>query len=212
VDGARTDGRVERGRQSRRVILDRAMDLASSEGLGSLSVRRLAAELDVSKSGVFAQFGSKEELQVATVRAAVDVFVARVVKPAMKTPAGLRRVWALYESWQRYVQEPVFSGGCFFISAAAEFDVRPGRVRDAIAAARRDWQRLYSSSIREAIHLGEASPNADPEQLAFELDALARAGAQDALLYDDDAAYERAQSGILDRLRSVMTASSPALP
>src|ERR1700754_345360 len=87
VGGTRTDGRVERGRQSRRAILGRAMDIASAEGLESLSVRRLATELDVSKSGVFAQFGSKEELQLATVRAAVDVFVTHVVKPAMRTPA-----------------------------------------------------------------------------------------------------------------------------
>ena len=211
VGGTRADGRVERGRQSRRAILGRAMDIASAEGLESLSVRRLATELDVSKSGVFAQFGSKEELQLATVRAAVDVFVAHVVKPAMRTPAGMRRVWALYETWQRYVQEPVFSGGCFFLAAAAEFDARPGRVRDAVAGARRDWQRLYASSLREAMKLGEAVPDMDPEQVAFELDAFARAGAQDALLYDDPGAYDRTRATVLARLRSVATDSAPAL-
>src|SRR5688500_12975759 len=129
----RGDKRVLRGERSRKVILGRAMDIASVEGLESLSVRRLAAELDVSKSGVFAQFGSKEELQLATVRAAVEVFVSEVVKPARKAPAGIRRVWALCDEWLDYVAKPIFAGGCFFISAAAEFDARPGRVRDAVA-------------------------------------------------------------------------------
>lgn len=203
------DMRVERGLRSRRVILDRAMDIASVEGLESLSVRRLATDLKVSKSGVFAQFGSKEELQLATVRAAVEVFVGKVVKPAFRTPAGIRRVWALCEAWLRYVREPVFAGGCFFIGAAAEFDARPGRVRDAIAAARRDWQKLYASSIAEAVALREIVSEVDPAQLAFELDAIGRAGAEDALLYDDDTVYERTGEIVRARLRSVMTDAAP---
>lgn len=208
---ARVDKRVERGLRSRRVILDRAMDIASVEGLESLSVRRLATDLSVSKSGVFAQFGSKEELQLATVRAAVEVFVGKVVKPARRAPVGIRRVWALCESWLDYAQQPIFAGGCFFIAAAAEFDARPGRVRDAIAAARRDWQKLYESSITEAIALGEISSDVQPAHLAFELDALARAGGEDALLYDDDTVYERTLVLLRARLRSVATDAAPAI-
>ncbi|OLT22903.1 TetR family transcriptional regulator [Pseudonocardia sp. CNS-139] len=200
---SRPDGRVERGRRTRQTILARAMDIASSEGLEALSVRRLAAELDVSKSGVFAQFGSKEELQLATVRAAVDVFVVEVVRPAMRTPGGLRRVWALYESWERYARRPVFTGGCFFIAAAAEFDARPGRVRDAVAGAQRDWQRLFARCLREAAELGDVARDADVDQVAFELYALARAGAQDALLHDEPAAYDHARAAVLARLRAV---------
>jgi AcrR family transcriptional regulator len=203
------DKRVERGLRSRRVILDRAMDIASVEGLESLSVRRLAADLAISKSGVFAQFGSKEELQLATVRAAVEVFVGKV-KPALRAPAGIRRVWALCHAWLRYVREPAFAGGCFFIGAAAEFDARPGRVRDAIAAARRDWQKLYTSTIAEAVALGEILSEVEPAQLAFELDAIGRAGAEDALLYDDDTVYERMREVIRARLRSVATDTAPA--
>ncbi|HEX5596284.1 MAG TPA: TetR/AcrR family transcriptional regulator [Micromonosporaceae bacterium] len=203
------DKRVERGLRSRRVILDRAMDIASVEGLENLSVRRLATDLAVSKSGVFAQFGSKEELQLATVRAAVEVFVGKVVKPALRAPAGIRRVWALSEAWLHYVREPVFPGGCFFSGAAAEFDARPGRVRDAIAAARRDWQKLYASSIAEAVALGEIVSEVEPALLAFELDAISRAGAEDALLYDDDTIYERTREIIRGRLQSIVTDAAP---
>ncbi|WP_280271291.1 TetR/AcrR family transcriptional regulator [Nocardia wallacei] len=203
------DKRVLRGLQSRQLILDRAMDIASVEGLESLSVRRLATELEVSKSGVFAQFGSKEELQLATVRAAIDVFTAKVVRPARKTPAGIRRVRALSESWFQYVRQPVFEGGCFFIATAPEFDSRPGRVRDAIAAARRDWQTLYATTIAEAQSMGQIRADSDPVDLAFELDAFARMAAEDAALFDDDQRYDRAEALILARLRAVAT--DPAL-
>ncbi|WP_280331675.1 TetR/AcrR family transcriptional regulator [Nocardia wallacei] len=199
------DKRVLRGLQSRQLILDRAMDIASVEGLESLSVRRLATELEVSKSGVFAQFGSKEELQLATVRAAIDVFTAKVVRPARKTPAGIRRVRALSEAWFQYVRQPVFEGGCFFIATAPEFDSRPGRVRDAIAAARRDWQTLYAATIAEAQSSGEIRADVDPADLAFELDALARMAAEDAILFDDDRCYGRAEALILTRLRAAAT-------
>ena len=142
-------------------------------------------------------------------RAAVEVVVNRVVKPALRTPAGIRRVWALCQTWLHYTRQPVFAGGCFFIEAAAEFDARPGRVRDSIAAARRDWQKLYASSITEAVALGEISREVQPAQLAFELDAIGRAGAEDALLYDDDTVYERTSAVLRSRLRSVATDAAP---
>ncbi|MEV0292436.1 TetR/AcrR family transcriptional regulator [Nocardia sp. NPDC050710] len=208
----KVDGRVQRGERSRRVILDRAMDIASVEGLESLSVRRLASELELSKSGVFAQFGSKEELQLATVRAAVEVFVAEVVKPARRAPVGIRRVWALADSWLTYAAAPIFSGGCFFLSAVSEFDARPGRVHDAVAAARRDWLRLYETAVAEAIELGEIDADADPANLAFELDAIARVAGQDALLFDDPSYYDRARRLVRARLKTMATATSPVIP
>ncbi|WP_030518860.1 TetR/AcrR family transcriptional regulator [Nocardia sp. NRRL WC-3656] len=199
------DKRVQRGLRSRQVILDRAVNIASVEGLESLSVRRLATELEVSKSGVFAQFGSKEELQLATVRAAIDVFSARVIRPAMKVTAGIRRVRVLSEAWIDYARQPVFEGGCFFISTVPEFDTRPGRVRDALASARRDWHTLYTTTVAEARQLGEIRPEIDPADLAFELDALARVAAEDAALLDDDPRYDQARRIIADRLRAVAT-------
>jgi AcrR family transcriptional regulator len=201
----RTDGRLLRGDQTRRAILRHAVDVASVDGLEGLSIGRLAGELRVSKSGLFAHFGSKEELQLATVRAAVEIFVERVVRPAEQEPPGLRRVWRLCEAWLEYASDPVFPGGCFFYSTAAEFDARPGRVRDAIARARRDWLRLNETAVDEARQLGELHADVVPAQLAFELDAFTRAANAHALLHDDPSAYGRARTAVLTRLRAAAT-------
>ena len=204
-----TDGRRARGRQTRQAILARAADIASVEGLDGLSIGRLATELRASKSGVFAHFGSKEELQLATLAAAAGTFAERVVAPALDEPPGLRRVWRLCEAWLDYAEQRVFPGGCFFFSAAAEFDARPGRVRDAVAAARRDWLALHERSIAEAVRLGEIAPGTDPAQLAYELDALAMAANLGCLLHDDPRTWARARTAILTRLRAA--APEPSL-
>ncbi|WP_259311714.1 TetR/AcrR family transcriptional regulator [Capillimicrobium parvum] len=204
-----SDGRLLRGEQTRRAILQRAADIASVEGLEGLSIGRLAAELGASKSGVFAHFGSKEELQLATVEAARERFVEAVVVPALKAPRGLRRLSALCDGWLAYAREPVFAGGCFFCAVDAEFNARPGRVRDALAVARRDWIGLFVTTIEGAQGLGEIDPGVDARQLTFELDAFLLAANTDALLYDDPVAYERASTAMRARLRSA--ASDPAL-
>lgn len=187
-----TDGRLLKGEQTRRAILCRAADIASAEGLEGLSIGRLATELRISKSGVFTHFGSKEELQLATVRKAVEVYREHVIEPALAAPRGLGRVRALLAAWQRYQREPVFPGGCFFHSTMAEFDARPGRVRDAIASAQRDWLDFMERCVREARDSGEIDASADAAQLAFELDAVCRTGAAHALLHDDPSFYDRA--------------------
>jgi AcrR family transcriptional regulator len=198
------DARLERGNQTRQAILDRAAAIASVEGLDGLSIGRLAGELSASKSGVFAHFGSKEELQLATVQWAREVFVAEVIEPARRVPAGLRRLWRLCDGWLDYASSRVFPGGCFFAAVTAEFDARPGRVRDAVAAAHRDWQRYLERSVAAARDLGELAADADPRQLAFELDAFTRA-TQDALLFDERSVYTRARRAMLHRLRAAAT-------
>jgi AcrR family transcriptional regulator len=200
-----TDGRILRGEQTRRAILRRAADIASAEGLEGLSIGRLATELQISKSGVFTHFGAKEELQLATVRAAVDVFTEHVVKPALTVPRGLRRVRRLMEAWLTYQEEPVFPGGCFLHSAAAEFDARPGRVRDAIAHSQRDWLGFIERCLSQARDLGELHEDADVAQLAFELDALGRIGSSHALLFEDPGYHSRSRRAIRDRLRAAAT-------
>ncbi|MFA1545446.1 TetR/AcrR family transcriptional regulator [Actinomadura chokoriensis] len=195
-----TDGRLLKGEQTRNVILCRAADIASAEGLEGLSIGRLATELRISKSGVFTHFGSKEELQLATVRKAAGVFREHVVEPALAVPAGLGRVRALLDAWRLYQREPVFPGGCFFHSTMAEFDARPGRVRDAIAASQRDWRAFLERCLREARDGGEIEASADVPQLAFELDALCRTGAAHALLHDDPAFFDRATRAVNARL------------
>lgn len=204
-----TDGRIVRGRRTRHAILDRAADIASVEGLERLSLGRLAAELEVSKAGVFAHFGSKEELQLATIRTAMDRFTAEVVQPAFEAPDGLVRLWALCDRWVGYARAGVFPGGCFFLQVAAEFDARPGRVREEIAAARHTWLGAYETTIAAAQARGELAATIDPTDLAFELDALGMAANLHARLCDDPSVYDRARTSMLNRLLSVAT--EPAL-
>ncbi|OLF08969.1 TetR/AcrR family transcriptional regulator [Actinophytocola xanthii] len=199
------DGRVLRGEQTRAAVLGRAMGIASVEGLEGLSIGRLAAELEVSKSGVFARFGSKEELQLATVAAAREVFLDAVVRPAFEVPPGVRRLWRLCDGWVVYSRGRVFPGGCFFASVAAEFDARPGRVRDAVAAALADWAGLLERAVGDACQLGQLEAGVSARQLAFELEALASAANARSVLHDDDSAYDLARSAMLDRLRALAT-------
>jgi AcrR family transcriptional regulator len=204
----RTDGRVVRGERTRRVILEQAMDLASVDGLDGLSIGRLATDLNVSKSGVITHFGSKEELQLATVTAAVDVFTEHVVRPALKARAGVRRLWRLCELWLDY-ERGIFPGGCFFANVAAEFDARPGRVRDAIAQTQRDFRTLFERLIGDAVTAGDLPADVDAPQLTFELKALGTSANSEFLLYDEPAAYRRARRAMLERLRALAT--DPAL-
>lgn len=183
---SKVDGRLERGGQTRRLILSRAADIASVEGLDGLSIGRLATELEASKSGVFAHFGSKEELQLATLATARDVFLEHVIAPALRAPAGLARVWALCDARLHYMSGRTFPGGCFFSTVAAEFHARPGRVRDAISASETDLYRFYETTIATAVELGQLAADTDARQLAFELDALTRTAGSNALLFDDD--------------------------
>ncbi|WP_308257295.1 TetR/AcrR family transcriptional regulator [Saccharothrix luteola] len=196
----KVDGRVERGEQTRRQILRRAAEIASVEGLEGLSIGRLATELEVSKSGVFAHFGSKEELQLATVRAAAAIFVRQVVDPALVEPPGLARLTVMLDGWLAYSENRTFPGGCFFYAVQAEFDARPGRVRDAIAGYGREW----NSYVRETV---AAIPGiADPDQVAFELIAFLEMANAQSVLHDDPNAYERARVAVRNRLAQAVTA------
>jgi AcrR family transcriptional regulator len=208
---ARTDGRVERGDRTRRLVLDRTVEIASVEGLEGLSLGRIATELGLSKSGVFALFGSKEELQLATVRAARAVFVERVVRPVDGLPPGLTRVRRLCAGWLAYSRERVFPGGCFFHGASAEFDARSGPVRDAVAAVLDDWGAFVERTLEEARLAGELRPDVRVDQLAFEITALLEFADARSVLRGDDRAYGLAETAIVERLRAAATAPS-ALP
>ncbi|MDD9379953.1 TetR/AcrR family transcriptional regulator [Streptomyces sp. ZAF1911] len=216
------DGRVERGNQTRRTVLERTMSTASMDGLEGLSLGKIATELGLSKSGVFALFGSKEELQLATVQAARDVFVEEVVRPVRDEPAGIAKVWRLCESWLDYSGRRVFPGGCFFYSAAAEFDSRPGPVHDEIAKTRAAWTRYVERLLDEARLAGgfresaaaedvDADVDVDVEQLAFEIMAMMELANAHSVLHEDTTAYDRAARGILARLRAA-TAAPEELP
>ncbi|MFE2750489.1 TetR/AcrR family transcriptional regulator [Actinosynnema sp. NPDC059335] len=200
MGAVKVDGRVERGEQTRRQILRRAAEIASVEGLEGLSIGRLATELRVSKSGVFAHFGSKEELQLATVRAAAAIFAAEVVEPALVAPPGLDRLERLLDGWLAYSERRTFPGGCFFYAVQAEFDARPGRVRDSIARYGAEWHAYVRDTI------AATGSVADPDQLAFELIAFLELANARSVLHDDPHAYERARAAVRARLDQVAAA------
>ncbi|MET7305411.1 TetR/AcrR family transcriptional regulator [Embleya sp. NPDC005575] len=200
-----TDGRVRKGDRTRQAIVRRAADIASVEGLEGLSIGRLAGDLEISKSGVFAHFGSKEELQLAAIGAAVDIYIEHVVTPALAAPAGLIRLWRLTEGWIAYSRDRVFPGGCFFFNASAEFDARPGRVRDALAGAWRGWRELLTTEVEAAKAIGEAPADLDAAQLVFELIAFLETANGISMLHDDTSAYTRAGAAIRTRLLDAAT-------
>ena len=195
------DGRRVRGDRTRRAILTAAVNVASVEGLEGLSIGRLATELEMSKSGLFAHFGSKEELQIATVRAAAAIFAHRVVIPAQEQfEPGLARLHGMLDQWLDYMEAGIFAGGCFFAAATSEMDGRPGPVREAVAQQMTRWAETLSEYAREAIARGELVEDADPEQLAFELDALGIAVNSGWQLHENDAVFERGHRAIRRRL------------
>ena len=200
-DPALLDGRRARGKRTRESILQAAVDLASVEGLDGLTIGRLATVLGMSKSGLFAHFGSKEELQLATIETASEIYVREVIAPAREADRGLPRLVALMDHWLDYLHREVFKGGCFFDAVRNEYDSRsPGPVRDAIAADFRTWKELVANRVRAAQAAGHLDPDADPEQVAFELDALGGAANVRFQLDRDEIAFERARRAIHARL------------
>jgi AcrR family transcriptional regulator len=155
-----------KGERTRAAILDRAVDLASVEGLEGLTIGRLASDLGMSKSGLFRHFGSKQDLQLATVAAAGKRFWAMVIEPALEAPDGAPRLRAMSEHYLDYLHS--FPGGCFWGAVGTEYDDRPGPVRDAIAASLDAW-------MAELVRQSTAAGIADPERYAFELYAVVSA-------------------------------------
>ncbi len=193
------DGRRARGRRTRESILATAADIASVEGLEGLTIGRLAGELGMSKSGLFAHFGSKEELQLATNSAARERFVAAVIAPTEALPPGRERLQRLVDGWLAYLREGVFAGGCYFTTVRVEFDAREaGPVRDEVAADERAWLKRLAREVRGAF--GDA---VDAEQLAFEIDVTGMGANVQHQLLRDPAVFERAANAIAARLQAV---------
>jgi AcrR family transcriptional regulator len=157
---------VAKGEQTRRAILARAFEIAKTSGLSGLSIGRLAEETGLSKSGLFAHFGSKEALCVAVVEEAAQQFVEFVMAPALQKPRGEPRIRALFERWVDWGQQP---GGCFFVAAVAELDDQPGPARDALVQSCRDWLDALATAARITVAEGQFRADVDPDQFAFEL-------------------------------------------
>lgn len=211
TQAAKPQTRARKGVRTRESILRAAVDLASVEGLGGLTIGRLADELKMSKSGLFAHFGSKEDLQLATIEMARQIFVDHIVKPAFAEPEGVGRLLRLCQGWLGHVEGHVFKGGCFFTAASFEFDSRNGPVRDAIAAAMKAWMSTLARAVDQARKAKHLKASIDADQFAFEIYSLAM-GANWALqLLDDKAAMKKARENIVQRIRAIATPSCPPI-
>lgn len=184
-----TDKRLLRGARTRQLVLGRAVDIASMEGLEGLSFGRLAAETGLSKAGIQVLFHSKESLQLATVDNARSMFNDFVVQPACKKPHGVERVRELIERWIEYAERPLFAGGCFFAPNLTEFDSRPGPVRDRLVRIQRGWTDLLSAELDCAVEQADIA-YLDSDLAAFQIDAVIRS-ANTAMRLGDDAAAQK---------------------
>lgn len=190
---------MSKAQSTREAILERAVDLASREGLEGLTIGSLASELSMSKSGLFAHFGSKQDLQLATIEAASQRFYEAVVAPAAQAPEGAPRLRAYCELYMQKLQEGLFEGGCFWAAVSTEFDDKPGPVRQAVENAVHSWLAALEHEARIA-------GVADPAGLAFEIYALGLGANTFARLLGDRDAYERARAAIERRVPAPVAA------
>jgi len=192
-----------KGQRTRASILEVAAALATEEGLDPLSIGRLAEATGMSKSGLFAHFGSKEELQLATVEHAAKLFVAEVIDPARSAPKGVARVWALCDHMIGYSERQVFPGGCFFAATSFEYNNRPGPVRDRIEGMIRSWLSYLEHAVEQAQEAGELDPKASAREISFQLDAFAQASNAQYQLFRDPQVFDDARRAIQERLETL---------
>lgn len=202
------DGRRQRGDRARAKILDCSTTIASTEGLGGLTIGRVASEAGVSKGNITVLFGDKESLQIATIDRAAELFIASVVEPARRKSSPLERLLALVEGWFDFVEEKVLPGGCFISAASSEYRAKPGRIRERISDHRAAIAQRFRAFIAEAKACGQARPDADDAQVAFELMAF-QAAANVAALMGDRPTFDRARRTSLDRIGSIATGPLP---
>lgn len=183
-----------KGQQTKAAIVDAAMGLATHLGLEGLSIGVVAEVTQMSKSGVFAHFGSREELQISVVREYFNQFEQAVFYPALAAPRGLPRVRVMFENWMRLVVGEV-QAGCIFISGAAEFDDRPGPVRDALVSSVKTWLTAVRRAIVQAREMGHLPEDSDEHQIAFELHGLILALHYEARFLKDAGSFERTMAG-----------------
>ena len=199
---------MKKGDRTRTLILNDALAVAGEVGLEGLSIGALAGRLGLSKSGLFAHFGSKEDLQLATLRHSQERFEQVVFRPALASPRGLPRLRALFENWLGWIARTERPGGCVILAASVEYDDRPGPVRDALVAGQRELRGALAKAVRLAIEAGHLRSDTDPWQVVFELMGIVLAVHHDRGLLDDPRSLDRARKAF-DRL---VAAHVPAQP
>ena len=185
---------LRKGEQTHSAILDAALDMASRQGLEGLTIGLLADKMSMSKSGVFAHFGSREDLQIAVVKRYHDQFEQEIFYPAMKQPRGLPRLRTLFTGWVRRVTLEITSG-CIYISGAVEYDDRPGAIREELVDMVRTWQGSLRRAVQQAIDEGHLRADIDPDQMVFEMYGLVLALHHDARFIQRPGSEKRAQAG-----------------
>jgi AcrR family transcriptional regulator len=193
------------GLKSRHAILDAAARLATTHGLEGLSIGELAQHIGMSKSGLYAHFKSKEELELATIDAAAEIFVNDVIRRVPDSVCGAARVIALSEAFFQHLARRVFPGGCFFATVAAQLAPRPGRARDRVSKLQEEWVGQFIAALRQACDAGEIQSNADLDQLAFEITAMLFRANFAWIMTEDERVLNQARVGIrgvLGRVRS----------
>ena len=208
---AREGKALQKGQQTKAAIIDVALGVATQVGLEGLSIGALAEVTGMSKSGVFAHFGSREELQISVVREYHAKFEEEVFRPAMAAPRGLPRLRALFERWLRRVSVEIDSG-CIYISGAVEFDDRPGPVRDALVTMVQTWQDALERAIRAAVDEGHLRADTDAGQLLFEIHGLILALHHDARFLRHAGAEERARAAFERLLAHAATPPQGSAP
>jgi len=181
-----------KGEQTRAAILDEALKIASKLGLEGLTIGSLADATGMSKSGLFAHFGSREDLQLAVLEHAAQLYGEKVFVPVLKIERGLPRLRALFERWLDWALESGLPGGCIMISAAIEYDDRPGPIRDAAIANQHRGNAITKKAVRLAIDEGHLAPSTDPEQISFEMLGIVLASHNHRRLLGDREARKRA--------------------
>ncbi len=189
------------GERSRTAILDEAARLATVEGISGLSLGRLADAVGMSKSGLFAHFGSKEELQLATVEKANAIFEQQVLDPASRSEGGLKRLRALLDAYLAYVASGTFPGGCFFASVMVEVSMQPGAVRDRLTDFMSDWIARLEAAIKDAQKEGTIAKSENAAQLAFELESFLLLANTQFAVSQDGAPIRRGRRAIERRLK-----------
>ena len=202
---------LQKGQQTKQAIVDAALGLATQMGLEGLSIGVLAEVMRMSKSGVFAHFGSREELQISVVREYFNRFQTEIFEPAMLAPRGLPRLRALFANWIKRIAVEIRSG-CIFISGAVEFDDRTGPVRDALSSSVITWLQALLRAVQQAQECGHLDASADDKQIAFEIHGLILALHYEARFLKNSGSIDRANQGFENILRRFGAVAPPAAP
>lgn len=205
----RDEPRPSKGQTSRAAILHTAAKLATTKGLIGLSIGDLAAEVGMSKSGLYAHFKSKEELELATIATAAAIFDSEVLQPVTPVPAGIARLKALANSFLSHLERRVFPGGCFFAAVAAELDTHPGPARDRVLEVLNSWVSLLRQCILDAQASGEIDPRTEVDQVVFEIQAMLLAANFLFVMINDPIRLTQARKGVENVLARVAARAEP---